>query len=584
MTFLFVLTIFLIPAVAQENPTNTGLTALKVEPSLVTLVSQKKSDTKTPKCTQFKATPSPGSADLKDLKWSLDPSDPSSGSIDEKKGCYTVPKREENKLPPAGRVTVKAMLGGVTGTATVVLLPEGGSRTISVQGKVCDTESRKAIQGTRVLIEDPDQKVIGYGTAAADGNFKVCATIFSAESGTNSTSGKSRLHILLAGAEGYREVVRKVDLSGLSGCAAAVGCDCADDQGPDHVYKVPDIFLETARNVAGEYSRAIVGFEQVAASSANSERKFFLDFFISTPFPFLRSAQGKDTQPKAKNIPSTGQDSKREVEDTIPLRLWGDVRASSVPQPTSASLGEFTTNFLSNFAAVPVNQLVSSLEFLAGLEIRLPGKTKSLWGAGNSGKQRFSWSLILSGGAITPQSTEQSVQFFEIPTSQAEAVKQQFGVTTKYIGFVPEGRNRFFRQFYAGFRFKTIYLDRFENEINRFPAMLDVTYGANELATRGHVRGGVFRIEGFFPLPWDSVRYLYLFGTAVLKPSTSHPISPDLFNTVVNLTPATSTAAKPVTIVQLPQMDRDYYRVGVGIDAIALFSYLKDLKSQGQSK
>ena len=118
MVFFLVLSAVLLPAAFQNKPASTDLTAITVTPKIVTVAAQKQSDPKTEVCTQpFKAEPTPKGASLKDLKWELDPSDSTSGSINSE-GCYTVPTRENNQLPPAGRVTVKATADNITGTAT----------------------------------------------------------------------------------------------------------------------------------------------------------------------------------------------------------------------------------------------------------------------------------------------------------------------------------------------------------------------------------------------------------------------------------------------------------------------------------
>jgi len=154
-------------------------------------------------------------------------------------------------------------------------------------------------------------------------------------------------------------------------------------------------------------------------------------------------------------------------------------------------------------------------------------------------------------------------------------------------------RDRFFRQYYAGIRLKTHYFQNCDTnnavteamkkfdvhclndygsierlrQVNRFPAMLDIAVGQNESVTKGRLNGALLRVDGFFPLPWEKGQSVYLFGTALMKPRRAS------INTPLVLAPAPDTTPVPgpnVAIVPIDQIDRDYYRIGVGVDVIGL--------------
>jgi hypothetical protein len=138
-----------------------------------------------------------------------------------------------------------------------------------------------------------------------------------------------------------------------------------------------------------------------------------------------------------------------------------------------------------------------------------------------------------------------------------------------FIAFVSPDRDRFFRQFYAGLRARTWYFDSRNDDIplNRYPASLDITFGQNESITGGRLRGGVFRLEGFYPLPYEGLKFINIFGTAMMKLSRTRITNPLI------LTPApagTTVPAPNAVIVTVPQMNRDYFRIGIGIDFVSL--------------
>ena|SRR5205809_4920091 len=76
----------------------------------------------------------------------------------------------------------------------------------------------------------------------------------------------------------------------------------------------------------------------------------------------------------------------------------------------------------------------------------------------------------------------------------------------QYIAFIPPNRDRFFRQYFTGLRFKSFYRQNENGAKDKhgesFPGTLDVTAGQSELVTGGILRGLILKIEGFYPLPF----------------------------------------------------------------------------------
>ncbi len=319
-----------------------------------------------------------------------------------------------------------------------------------------------------------------------------------------------------------------------------------------------------AESGSSVYTRAILGFEQSGGSSSDSVQKPFLDFFFGAPIA------GKES-------------------GAIPPRLstWGQVRFASVPQQQLASGGlqNFTSGFLTNIQGLKVNELVQGFDFLAGLDVRLiKPKGAGFIDLDPGTRQNTSVSFVAGFGAINPFSQRQTAQIFAIPKDASGNIDAGFlklfpeaaGKTN--IAFVTPERDRFFRQYYGGFRFKTFFYDKHGQLINRFPALLDVTFGQNELVT-GKLRNAIFRLEGFYPFPFKSAKFLYLYGTAMMKMGgggvkTNLPVFLKAPATTVIL-PDDNTVIVPIDRNPTLRSTRDYYRFGMGINLIELLDKLR---------
>lgn len=309
----------------------------------------------------------------------------------------------------------------------------------------------------------------------------------------------------------------------------------------------------------GEFSRAIVGFEQAGASSAKSAQRYFFDLTISAPLPLQRRID-----------PYFGARG----------RGWGSIRVTSIPQQISTPVGTFATGFATQVSNVKVNEVAQAVEFLAGAEYRLAkgGRIPFPFSSfDNSTTNKFVVSLIAGGGATTPLNPRDTLDVFKVSPAAVSLFPQAAG--KDFIAFVSPDRDRFFRQYYAGLRLQTYYFNSRNDDIplTRFPAMLDVTFGQNEAVTGGRLRGGVLRLEGYYPLPYEGLKFINLFGTAMMKLSRTKITDPLILETAPD---GTTVSGQNVVIITIPQINRDYYRIGVGIDFV---SFVKSLGA-GQNK
>jgi hypothetical protein len=367
--------------------------------------------------------------------------------------------------------------------------------------------------------------------------------------------------------------------------------------------------FDPAQFSGSQNSRTIVGLEQAGASSATSETKPFIDFFFSTPFLFSRCP----VAPTLSNPPTPDEERKKRKHDQCvadpPPRLaaWGNVRLTTTPDQIAA-VGVLPSNFVNQIDdATKTVDLVQSFDFLMGLEGRLftaNGKFLSLI-PGINQRTRFFWAA--GGGAISPLTARrQLAQIFKIPgknSPQRDDFVERFGTppesdpAKEFVGLVPVERDRFLRQWYAGLRLKTFYCDDVDCERykNRFPAIVDFMVGQSEAVTGGRLfyvkedpndptktikkRSFVLRFDAFYPFPLREANFLYFYGTAILKVGAGgvriqNPLFLDRAADDVQITdPRVFIPSSDRQ--QMFQPNRDYYKLGIGINLTELLNRRK---------
>jgi hypothetical protein len=297
-------------------------------------------------------------------------------------------------------------------------------------------------------------------------------------------------------------------------------------------------------------ARSLVGYDQSGAAASKREFTYFFDFYVSKSFPFKQVIN-----------PDFGER----------LRLWGDFRINSVPQTADATIADFAgTGFATGLQSLQVNQAARVFETLGGIEYRLTGNNALLPSFDRQTKQKFSLSLIGAFGFVTPidQSTSTPTIFkvFDAaPGLPPEAKGKEF------VAFIPTDRDRFFRQYYAGLRVQTFFFNKYNVPLQRFPAQFDMTVGQNEFVTGGRLHGPVLRMEGFFPLPYDKLKFINLFATAQMIPGRPNITTP---LRLLEAPAGTTFPASNVLLIGVPQPNRDHYRIGIAFDAIPLLRRL----------
>ena len=317
-------------------------------------------------------------------------------------------------------------------------------------------------------------------------------------------------------------------------------------------------------------SRAIVGFHQAGASSAESEQNFFMDFFVVRPIG---------------RTPASGS---KKVYD-YKFNLWGDVRIGSAPQQITVPVSQFVGGFAQAAGNVPVNQLALSGEFRTGFEFRPwgnyqdsmtnPTRIRSVglvafFGASGAFSDPISTARVFR--AVSPSSPQWPNFLDQFPQYAGPSGLDPNG-NGRYLALVPPDRERFYRQYGVGIRYTAYKL----GPNYAPPEMYTVTIGQDQAVTRGRYVGPVLKADGFYPLPisvdgkdWS---FIFLFGTAnlaIARPKDRTPLAMQLVSTpcATGQDPATCGIAPHgdnVAVFAIPS-SRDSYRIGAGIDVVSL--------------
>ena len=299
-------------------------------------------------------------------------------------------------------------------------------------------------------------------------------------------------------------------------------------------------------------ARSVLGLEQSAASSSDPRLTYLFDFYIAR-------ALGNEKDATNAN-----------------WLLWGNIRLASTPVQQLPSLASLLGNPVSGVVNLNANQLVQSAEFQTGLEWR---PQKFIWKNSSLNRVRTA-GVVLGFGASGPFNPKQSVSLFSAPsqTTQlfamypAPLAAQGFTPANppQYLALTPPDRAQFYRQWMAGFRISTFDLKNPGNP----PATYTATVGQDELVTAGVMRSPVVRFDVFYPLPINQggLNFIYLFATATLRATSASPAATPLF---LDPAPAGITGTTPGTAILVTATNRDYYRVGIGLDLLNTIRQLK---------
>jgi hypothetical protein len=254
---------------------------------------------------------------------------------------------------------------------------------------------------------------------------------------------------------------------------------------------------------------------------------------------------------------------------------WGRIRLTSAPQEATNGVASVISN-PSGLTTYNYSNVGQVLDYVFGPQYEL-------------GKH---WSVIMGLGAITPLSSQNAPLTFVAPapgTVECTELVSRFSVANGYnpalalntaanpttclaggytdVAFANQDRSNFFLKYGAGLR--TTYPWTFGcsgasgSSCTTAYAALDASLGQDASVTGGYLRGVVFKLDGILPIPTGSASWLYLFGSSYVRLQSNQNLPPLLLQS-----PATAVTVPSSTVIVLPlrQPNRDYYRIGVGLN------------------
>jgi hypothetical protein len=414
---------------------------------------------------------------------------------------------------------------------TLVLAAAGTTGVLSAEpalkGHVYDSQTGQAVPGVSITFyEDTGNRNVKEVTSDVAGSYNIALHEGTYDLLATKTVGKEQREQRL------RLVVKKED-------------------------QELDLRLGPRHAPGGEFARIIFGLDQAAGSSASATFKYSFDLFLSSPMPFR---QNPDPDFGAR------------------WRLWGNVKLASVPQQLTSKLQEF--NLPGAVANLQVNEMAQSAEFRGGISARIAQGRSFALSFDKETLQKFSLHAVIGLGGSTPLNPRDTLEIFKVSNDAVARFPQAKG--KELIGFTGPDRDRFYRQAFGGLEVRAHYFDKNEVASDRFPATFSLTYGFDEAVTRGQIRGGVFRADGFYPLPTKVGSQFYFFFSTLMKPTRARSSDPLLLEPAPGKT--LSDVINNGVKVTVPPIDRDYYRVGIGMDLIRLVQYIQETKGKKNGK
>jgi len=267
------------------------------------------------------------------------------------------------------------------------------------------------------------------------------------------------------------------------------------------------------------------------------------------------------------------------------LSGWTRIRLTSAAQPATNGVVSVISNptGLTTFNYSNVGQV---LDYVFGPSWVLPN-TKN-------------WALIADVGGITPLSSQNVPVTFVAPapgTQECTTLVNRFSPKNGYnpglslntnpnpstclaggyadVAFANQDRSNFLLKYAAGIR--TWYKNPFGGCKNQGStskcadayAAVDATLGQDSSVTGGMLRGVVFKVDGVLPIPTgNNSSWLYLFASTYVRLRANENLPP-----LILQAPASPVTVPSPTVVVLPlvQPNRDYYRLGVGLNISQLW-------------
>jgi hypothetical protein len=337
-------------------------------------------------------------------------------------------------------------------------------------------------------------------------------------------------------------------------------------------YAVPDAPQEV---VGFDYSDKLTasfigGVEQSGFSSQSNSTNAFLSAFFRGPYH---------------------NGSEKQVAPTV----WGRIRLLGAPVSAATSSPAAGASFSVVAALTNPNGTITqsnlqtigqAIDYVFGPELRL--MQRPLGGA------TFRTSLIGGFGATSPLTSTDVNYSVQGPASDSQQclqlaaayplnlknspngsatvcnlVNRETGAAVKTLAFQPVDRSNFLLKYGAGVRFTMIYPPK--DQQPAYAGSIDFSIGQDQAITGGKFHGAVFKIDGFYPLALGKNSFLYLFGSTAIKTTGNMSQTQIILASAPN---PTAPLSADVTVLPLAVPNRDFNRIGIGVNITSIFCAL----------
>lgn len=320
-------------------------------------------------------------------------------------------------------------------------------------------------------------------------------------------------------------------------------------------------------------TRIVAAVEQSAATAGPSATSLMIDVMTTTPV-----------------WNNGGHFKKSGLQGWLDLRLdgaEGGLNSLTVNQIAPLAVGDSAAAGLANVKqsvqGVTVGQIIQGFRMQVGVAVPLSPPQQF-----EARREYAVESQLIAGlGLSTPLNAKpDSPQVFVFDPSNevlTSTYPQRTNVVTgdkyKYIAFVPPDRRRLYGEAFVGVRLVTHhYHDENGKKVDAtFPGIIDLTVGRNSRITSGVFDGAVGNLNAFYPLPVDNIA-AGIFVFAGFEFHFQHVQPSELSTTALFLASApsdTKLTDATVDIRAINPTDRDQWRIGIGIDAVALVRRLR---------
>jgi len=312
----------------------------------------------------------------------------------------------------------------------------------------------------------------------------------------------------------------------------------------------------------------VAGVEQSGYSAEINNTNFFLNAFFRNTFSDKPSSPGFQFR----------------------FAAWGRVRLLSSPQPSTEAIVSILTDPTGKISQSSFTQVGQVADFIVGPEFQIYAWDKMRLG------------FVSGFGATTPLSSNSTVVTYNVPppnTAECQQLVDRFGQSSgylpyvvadpaqttciynpvtkspyNYLAFSNQDRSNFLSKWGMGFRLERQFTQ--EDKKTKALGVLDFGVGQDQTVTGGRMHGWVFKIDGVYPLPIAS-SLLYAFGSVSMRILPNRDLAP-LILTIPQGKDTPAVPSTDVIVLPLKQPNRDFYRIGFGLNITDVFcAFKKDL-------